>query len=759
MAYIKEPYVRASENIRQFPVLLNLDGTSNIGGVIVAPTGPRLAYVSGPKDFLEKYTLDGNIPRNAHYTFINAYYLSFSAGLVLVRSMNTTAVQGVCFTPKKEGKTEILLDIKNSKLWGLTLDGKIYFHNGKDKSFEGWLTAITDQKLNVNSDPGVTTPLYSLADKDKAVQCNDFQDLANELAKSLTNGKTLEGSYKTSKITLQGSYAPKFEREVSLVTRVVQSKDKVVSLESHQLLFKDNVALTESQELTVDFTKGTDPAKTIGGSWAFVYGSMAYYHGAVDHELYSDYSMVPCDSADDLLTSINGISGLAATLKKGSTDTKVTIEISYSKGNELSIYANEGCEATLGTVTSNKSYQDALFTVFPDQPSDNNQFKAVFYPNEGDLFDITLDRGGKRETFTVSLNASALDRSGNNAYIENLNVLRTGFTFLVNSENVLDISGEKYNMGKGADNKYWAPKLTSVCSFGDSGLDLSASKSQPCMTSSLSVLADQELYDIEYLAPMGITDSRFIKMYTMIGRAHDWLTPTDVPYDKTNASSIGGYFLNVDLSSNVVCMGPFDKNTGLTGWMNYIACSTLYYTKIMRNKAVRCEFAPTFDLTNGVLDFTDPVYLLGKEDRETLLNLKAPVNFVVYNQRTNTYYLNNNLTHQEKSDIASEEQNRRLINKVKKDCKRLVGRFKGRINTNATRSDVVSLLNYYFSTAIMNQEYRPNDFQVVCDESNNSEEDINANRLGITVRLRLQGAIKYIDVLVDVFPLGVDFNS
>ena len=128
------------------------------------------------------------------------------------------------------------------------------------------------------------------------------------------------------------------------------------------------------------------------------------------------------------------------------------------------------------------------------------------------------------------------------------------------------------------------PELTQVFSFGNSGLDLSASKRTTSKINALYALEDQEIYDIDYLAPFGETNLQYIKNYVYVGKKNYWFSPVDIPRERTNANSIKGYFLNVDLTSNVEGMGPFDKNTGLTGWMCYIACSTLYYQKVDYSK-------------------------------------------------------------------------------------------------------------------------------------------------------------------------------
>jgi len=389
---------------------------------------------------------------------------------------------------------------------------------------------------------------------------------------------------------------------------------------------------------------------------------------------------------------------------------------------------------------------------------DSDKYKMIVQPDDEDLFLLTLSDGDTTETYTVSLINDALDQSGSNCFIENLNALDMGYHFVTNGNFQYEKDGKKYPEGE-ASIQQVTPKMTQVFAFGDSGLDLSASKTVQCMISALYELEDQEIYDIEYLAPLGIVDLQFIKNYVLVGKNNDWFTPVDIPWDKTNANSIKGYFLNVDDTSNAQGMGPFDKNVGLTGWQFYLACSTLYYTKIMNNKAAMSEFAPVFDITNGILNFTNPVYMLGKQDRVKLLNFRSPVNFLIFNQRHNVYYLNDNWTLQPQRNIVSEEQNRRMVNKIKKDCKRLLQRFKGRVNTVTTRQDVVTLLNYYFQSEIMTQIYKPNEYQIICDESNNPVEVITANKLGVTVRVRLENAIKYVDVLVDVFPLGIDFES
>lgn len=623
MANRQEPYVKVSEVIKRVPDLLDITGTSNIGLVMVSAVGPRLAYIQGPAEFLSTYTTDGEIPRNADVSFVNAYYLSFSAGLVIVRSMNTTATQGVLFSKTeaplkvtyKDGQLmtkqlEITLTPTEETKWSFVLNDTVFF-NGSYAS--------------ISADP-------DYAAYQNFVECDDLSDVAD----GITNWQGCVATYAANKLTIQHDEYAEFVTEATLNKNI---------------------------EVKIPMTEDVPPVQ-------------------------ADTELIEIPKSDWL----------------------------------FSVYAK--------TPQIKNIYNVAISTISGD---DENFELKLGYPDEkGD---------NKVDSYMVSLFPEANDLNGSNSYIDNLNTLDIDFGIEVFTEEVM-------------------PSATdSAVPYGMSGLDLSASKKASNLNSALAELEDQVKYDIEYIAPVGLTNLQFIKRFTQAGISNDWFAPVDVPVDRTNANSIQQYFREVDNSSDVYACGPFDKNSGLTGWINYIACSTLYYERVMTNKAQGAEFAPVFDEEFGTVQMTNPVINLGKKDREKLLNFGAPVNFVMYNQRSDLYYLNNNLTHQSVDDIVSEEQNRRIVNKIKKDLKRLMNQFKGKYNTNSTRENVVSLIDYYFQQNIMNQQFAPDAYEVVCDETNNPAEIIRANKLAVTVKVRLYNSIKYIEVLNEVFPIGVDFNQ
>ena len=753
---IKEPYVKVREQIMSRPTVLNIDGTSNIGVVIVAPAGPRLAYVDGPNTFLKLYTVDGTIPRNAHRSLINAFLLSHSAGLVVVRSMNTTAVSGLFFTHEDKNESKLFINSDNNSLWGIAFDDKYYFCNNGNDSWDDFLNVIKNQ-VNDNGDPvydAAALGKIKTAGQGKSVSCKNFTELAEKLQSSLTTSQSKPYSAiyspKVGGIVftpdIEAAYtldAAAKESLVGLKLDLKHNKTGLSSLKATPIKYKDNVALTESEVLEFTFANGVD------SNWAFVYGTMAYYHGAIDKSKYDDYSLVSCKTLDDVITSISGIKGMAC--EEVEKDKK--IKVTYSKGNRIYIAAddtglNEGVTVKQPETPTSVDMSSMLFSIYPNDPQGSDVYKMVVQPDSGNIFSLSLTDVKSTKNYLVSLLPDETDESGNNVFIENLNALGTGFTIVTNPDY------DENNL------RTHSPKLTQVFSFGNSGLDLSSSKKVSCLVQALYSLEDQGLYDIEYLATAGIVDLQFLRQFQFIGKRNDWFTPVDLPHDNTNVNSINGFIFNRAQDSNTIVMGPFDKDTSLTGWMTYIAASSRYYRKVMQNKSVRSEFAPTFDQTNGTLEYKNPVYMLDKGDREKLLNFAAPVNFLVYNQRTDSYYLNNNETFQPNKDILSEEQNRRMVNKIKKDCNRLMQRFKGRVNTVSTRQDVESLLRHYFETNIQNQLYKLDDYEVVCDRADvNTTEMITANQLGVHVSVRLTNSVKYIDVLVKVYQIGTDFNS
>lgn len=640
-----EPYVKVQEVIKDFPTMLSVDGNTNLGCVIVSEVGPKLAYVTGPDSFLKLYTKDGQtIPRNAHISFINAYYLSFVAGLVIARSVNSEVVGGI----------KVYVDGTNHLQYQPTL------YNGEVELRKKMIVGL------------------ALAQSSTAwgIMINDVLYYAGTLSDVITGVKAL---------------------------------------------------LPENDKVLVD----SMPAVNIGA-----------------------FGTTITDQIDALVNELNTTGEIVATATAtglvlywdNNTSTPVAYTSAAGTGVALAQTNVFGYTLTPTTPTAQDIYDDPtatlLFEVISKTAGNvgSNPYKVTVGASGSDTykqFDLTLDG----ETFKVSLNPDSVDASGINNFIEVINTYpSSNFTIKDAGTSAL------------ATAPTW--EAGTQRSFGEGFVNTEDSMTTACMKSALDVLDDQELYRIHGLASLGITTVQFVKTMCSLGEKRKWFTPWDVPYDRVNYSSISAYGANMPDSNNNMGIGPFDKNSGLTGWMNYIAATTLYWERVMRNKALRSEFAPVFENQSGLMAYTNPVKLITKSVREKLLSLSCPINYVIFSETDQSYFLNDNFTHYSKEDITNEECNVRMAHKISNDIEVIMRQFKAKYNNEQTRQNVYDLITLYFQENIMNQNYKPEEFMIVCDRTNNTDQVINAGKLALTVKIRMYHSIKYIVVTNELYSVG-----
>lgn len=651
----EEPYVSVKEIVKKTPTVNSNSSTSNIAGVIVAPVGPRLAYVTSPVEFLRLYTVDGNtIPRNADITFINAYYLSYFSGLVIARSLNTNSLGGV-----------------------------------------------------IISDDGTET-------------------------------------------------------------------------KSTPVIFKDDVMLNMSGALEFRVEVATANGVYKEPNWLFVMNNTVFYNYE-DQSIYENYSQYTnfkyCQSLEDLAAVFENMDNIHASgsvdydtvsTEGGDVTYKVyTLHLNFTQ-DEITYNVFEVRESSsisvsslieeVGTIIPDESQW--LFTMVGDIPLNGNTNNITLDNYNNGTFDLTIKTRDGNDKYQVSLNPNAESTEGVNVFIEYLNTQEIGYK--VTAYNNLTLTSLVPSQE--------TPKPSLSVAFGDSGFNENDSKKESCIFEALDYLAEQEIYDIEYLAQFGLTSVNITRRFQIVGTANKWYCPIDVPYSCTTYSSVKRYVDNIIVSygdsadSEEVptgsVIGPFERNSSLTGWYNYIAPSTLYYERVMSNKKSSAEFAPVFKNDYGRMNYTNPTKLFKKNEREDLLSLTKPVNWAVYDQRSATYYMNDNRTYQlDQDNVVCEEQNARIVWKISKDVARILDQFIGKYNTRTTRAMVVDAISYYLDWNIMNKKFPPEDYLIQCDEYNNTDEIINANKLAVELKIRLYKAIKYVEVVNKVFPLGVDFST
>jgi hypothetical protein len=640
MAKVKQPYVEVKEVVIDTPSIGDVTNDLTIGGVIVAPVGPKLALVSGPDDFLSKYTVDGEtIPRNADTTFVNAYFLSYSGPLVIQRSTNTSAIGGLLFAK------------------------------------------------------GAASP---------------------------TIVRKKDGQMLTRKTTV----------EVSL------------SFNSENENVQKNTA------------------------WSFAFGDIVFYHIDCDRNgLYANFvSFYECDTIMDIATGMEKIGNLHVfekhLVKRSATMYDLTMTLWHTDAETVydvldvhADYEEKPVSNNLDIVTTNDSVKlidadesDWLFALYGDVALGANEHEAHIPTVFGNgSFELSIDG----EKYLCSLQPDAIDSNGSGIYIDYINTQDIGFSVDIYANDISAVPTSS------SDRNY----------FGNSGLVLSECAANENMMAAWSELADQEIYSIAGLSTFGATSIPVVTRAQKVAESIKCVCPIDAPYTATTMSSVKRYFNDLVVEYGAVpkgiALGPFDKNIGLLGWRAYIAASTLYWQRVFANKANSAEFAGVFSFQNGRMNYTDPVKIFGKADREALLNLGKPVNWAAFNYERNVYFMNDNRTLQgDSTSIVSEECVARQVLKISRDVDKIMEQFIGEHNTTATQYRVEDAINFYFQWNIMNQRYKPDDYKVICaDDTLNNDAVKNKNELKVIVKARFNRSIKYIEVVNQVYPIGVDFST
>lgn len=292
---------------------------------------------------------------------------------------------------------------------------------------------------------------------------------------------------------------------------------------------------------------------------------------------------------------------------------------------------------------------------------------------------------------------------------------------------------------------------------GDTQLVNNANIAPTDWKAAIEMLAEQEEFDLDYLNCFGALAHR--ADYEELVSKEDGLPWAFFPHDiDVDYAQIEGDAYQNECS-RVINLYPADLRTDVCRLLTKVYPASLYYQRVYANKANNEEFAPVFSTTNGRLTYMNPTHELKKGEREALLNATKPVNSVKWYPRVRSYAFNNNLVCRTAMDVMSEEMNVRMANKIARGILQIVPDFHGRLNNKQLRKEVVENLNYFMDENIMSQNYRPVEYLVICNDKNNTDAVINANKLAIKVCIRLQGSIKYIDVLDEIYPLGVDFGD
>jgi len=197
-------------------------------------------------------------------------------------------------------------------------------------------------------------------------------------------------------------------------------------------------------------------------------------------------------------------------------------------------------------------------------------------------------------------------------------------------------------------------------------------------------------------------------------------------------------------SSTFLCAGYF-RNEGL-GYPTMLPVSSLYVQRVVSMYSILNAFSPIYNRPLISLSPIDKIY--SEREREMLLSKR--INSL--KPYEGAWAFNNNLTATLDNSIFKEENIRRLANTVARELMQLLKKFLGMKNTDKTRAQVVSLIKRMKEVIIDPHEYKPDEFVIVCDETNNRDFD---RYLYVTIIIRMPLSIKYIELVTVAMDLEV----
>lgn len=271
-------------------------------------------------------------------------------------------------------------------------------------------------------------------------------------------------------------------------------------------------------------------------------------------------------------------------------------------------------------------------------------------------------------------------------------------------------------------------------------------------------IAKDEIYVTEGLCDCGNTEPSFQNYLAAlaVSPTGNYFYPIS-PACSTNYLTIANSYSRIGYDSyKLYASAPWDIDTGTLGWKTYISPSVLYWQSVSRARSVNQEFRP--QLGQGCpYSYQKPMTEFNKKTRQLLLSRR--INTMKWDTQISSYIMNDNFTYQTEDTIMSDDGNSRLAIRVSKAMPVLLKQFIGYRINDKTYAQAKAVIEYWFKTTILSMGFSIDDYQVIIDETNNSDEDRRANRMRVQVKIRFFRCLKYIEVYNDLFDAGMSFDE
>lgn len=270
-------------------------------------------------------------------------------------------------------------------------------------------------------------------------------------------------------------------------------------------------------------------------------------------------------------------------------------------------------------------------------------------------------------------------------------------------------------------------------------------------------IEEDERYIVEGMTDLGCTETMIQNYMANIAVNSNYFYAVST-VNTTNYMVIANKKNKIVQDSYKLWFGaPWDYDDGTVGYLFNCSPSVLYWETVLRNRRNNQEFAAAFGQNRGIVSTVNLAKEFKKSERQLLLTKK--VNTVFYDVYNELRYWNDNVTNQSEDNVMKEENNSRLFIRINKAIPVLLNQFKGYQNSAKTRALVEDVINYFFKTTIMSYGTTVSEWIVTCNDSNNTDEDVRANRLRVDLKVRFYNSVKFITCYSEAYPIGLDFGE
>lgn len=247
-------------------------------------------------------------------------------------------------------------------------------------------------------------------------------------------------------------------------------------------------------------------------------------------------------------------------------------------------------------------------------------------------------------------------------------------------------------------------------------------------------IEEDERYIVEGMTDLGCTETAVQNYMANIAVNSNYFYAVST-VNSTNYMVIANKKQKITQDSRKLWFGaPWDYDDGNVGYLYNCSPSVLYWETVLKNRRNNQEFAAAFGQNHGTVTFVALAKEFKKSERQLLLTKK--INTIYHDVYNELYYWNDNVVNQTEDNVLKEECNVRLEIRISKAMPVLLNQFKGYQNSAKTRAQVCDVINYWFKTTIMSYQSTISEWNCICDDTNNSDADIRANKLNVKVQVR-----------------------